>query len=511
MSFFPSFQNDQNPTRSFSPLFFPVSRDGMNMHQDDIGSIHLLQSNNNTVVPSLTNSTSWTDPIKYSLSVVMTSGPFFFIFWILLVVSIIVYALKRKDMKRNQHILFVLTIVLALDVTANLTLRIISELGNFTSVGSDKSFSLYYTIMGAVQRVSINYWVWHQLLMMAFLCHVFAKTCKETGAISQTQFTRMKIAIQSTLIGSAIFFAIQTLAVVVLGALVSAGIIREASSILAQQVAIFLAACVMFFVFTICFSILLNVTGYKLNSSLQESVKKLKAKMKKDHSHLGVERANGDSSSASSMGVTASNSQPSRSGGHLFGNFTNKRDREHTLQLKQTALRKTRIMQAGLSIALLMQSIGFLFIPLIFAWQFNAIFFHTFTNIGLVIFISLMIAINTPMQQVQRMFRRDSQVSMESSTAHNSSRNVESNDPPTSPMTIIKDLTEDEKSIQDPATFQNHHHHGMQHHHLSTSNALSSSESEMNPISEMMMKDVQSPGMDSLVLNTPTSIQHQEV
>ncbi|KAG2391948.1 hypothetical protein C9374_013433 [Naegleria lovaniensis] len=334
----------------------------------------LQQSNTTPPIPSINNASLWSDQVKYSLSIGITSGPFFFIFWTLLIVSIVIYAMKRKEMKRNQHILFIMTIILAADVTLNLTCRMVSEWGMFSSVGINRTFILYYTIMGAIQRVVINYWVWHQLLMMAFLCNVFYKTCKETGAITQNQFTRMRMVIMVTLVGSAIFFLSQTTANIIMSGLVNGGILRDASSILGQQLAIFIAATIMFFVFTVLFSIYLNITGFRLNSSLQESVRKLKEKM---------------------------NDQPLYAG----------RERENTLLLKQTALRKTRLMQAGLSLALLLQSCGFLFIPASAVWLYLGNFFFACTNVGLVIFIALMISINTPMQEVQRMFRRNSQIS----------------------------------------------------------------------------------------------------
>ncbi|KAF0980494.1 hypothetical protein FDP41_013708 [Naegleria fowleri] len=499
----------ENPTLPFS-LLFPLREDM---------STSLLQDNTTSPpIPSVTNTSQWTDSVKYSLSVVLTSGPFFLIFWTLLVVSIVVYALKRREMKRNQHILFILTIILASHVTANLTFRMISELGNFASIGINKPFNLYYSIIGIIQRVIINYWVWHQLLMMAFLCNVFVTTCRETGVISQNEFKRMRMILVSTLIGASIFFVMIIIAVVVMGALVSAEIIHDATSVLTQQVSIYLVATVVFLVFTLTFSIMLNVTGYKLNISLQESVKKLKAKRKQDLWGLSPPE-----SSSSSQNETRSSSvhSKSQSGGAVSFLIvgTNKREREHTLELKQMALRKTRIVQAGLSIALISQIIGFIFIPLIVAWQFNTLFFHAFTNVGLAVFISLMITINTPMQEVQRMFRRNSQISVESNDgngrhAGESSKSavMKTCSTPSSSVTMMigKDMNEDNDKTNDPAQSQTHHH--LSTSTFSTKNTLSS-----GSMSHHEMKDVQSPSstemmdvsLDSEIVSSSSTTLHQ--
>lgn len=75
-----------------------------------------------------------------------------------------------------------------------------------------------------------------------------------------------------------------------------------------------------------------------------------------------------------------------------------------TYMIKKSALRKSMLIQYGLSASLLVQCIGFLFIPAQIFKTILASVFHFIFNLGIFIFIVLILCIYNPLKQVTKSF-----------------------------------------------------------------------------------------------------------
>ena len=141
------------------------------------------------------------------------------------------------------------------------------------------------------------------------------------------------------------------------------------------QLGFFLSAALLFFISTVSVSIFLNVIGRKLIKSLKESKEKIKNMLR---------------------GVSPS---------EIKGKSVEK---IKTYKFKKVALRKSMAIQYGLTISLIFQFIGFVFIPLTLTWNYFMNFFHMLYNIGIIAFVVLILSIYNPLREVQKLFRMDS-------------------------------------------------------------------------------------------------------
>ena len=115
-----------------------------------------------------------------------------------------------------------------------------------------------------------------------------------------------------------------------------------------------------------------------------------------------------------------------------------------TYQIKKSALQKSRIVQYGLSACLLLQCIGFLFIPASLGWSYLLNLFHFICNLGIAIFVILILVIYHPMKQVTKLFRESTDgTKLATSTSLTSSQLV--NDPK-----IVKSDSNKEKEVASP-------------------------------------------------------------
>jgi len=80
--------------------------------------------------------------------------------------------------------------------------------------------------------------------------------------------------------------------------------------------------------------------------------------------------------------------------------------KQQSIQIKKTALRRVRFIHIGMTISLLIQAFSFIFIPLYFAWIYNGLVFFFFSNSGVAVFIILLLLITTPMNNVQQYFKK---------------------------------------------------------------------------------------------------------
>ena len=74
--------------------------------------------------------------------------------------------------------------------------------------------------------------------------------------------------------------------------------------------------------------------------------------------------------------------------------------------MKKKALRNATLLQYGITISMIIQFCGFVFIPFSLLWPYCTVIFHGFYNIGYVCLVCFLLAIYSPLYQVQTMFRR---------------------------------------------------------------------------------------------------------
>ncbi|EFC46497.1 predicted protein [Naegleria gruberi] len=93
------------------------------------------------------------------------------------------------------------------------------------------------------------------------------------------------------------------------------------------------------------------------------------------------------------------------------------KEQQQAYQVKKRALQKALLLQFGLSASLFVESIGVLFISIAVAWNYSVIIFFNLFNIGIICFISLLLAIYHPLRQVQQLFRMPSDKQIELKTS----------------------------------------------------------------------------------------------
>lgn len=133
----------------------------------------LQQSSNN-----VTNTTFTPHPLTplevYHILNFFTTSPYIIIQSILFVLSIVVYIYKFKEMKRNQHVLFIMLFVLQSDIMVDLILRVNNEANAYEHSRNTTNGVEDYLLTGiaVAHRCIINFLVFWQLWIMYFLCSV---------------------------------------------------------------------------------------------------------------------------------------------------------------------------------------------------------------------------------------------------------------------------------------------------------------------------------------------------
>ncbi|KAG2373986.1 hypothetical protein C9374_011651 [Naegleria lovaniensis] len=353
----------------------------------------VLQSNKSTNSTSSSSSTlhPMTPLELYFVLNFSTCAPYIIIELLLFVLSIVIYIYKFKTMKRNQHVLFIMLFVLQAVVVVDLVLRVNNE-ANAYEYSRLSSGNADYLLSGiaVAHRCIINFMVFWQLWIMFFLCTVFLQICRQTSSITPMVYKVLNVTNITTIVVMSIFYALHTLYNIISGVLTVEGIETDPNIIFPEQVTLIVTAGVLFFASTLIFSILLNIISYKLEVALSNSVTKLKEMMQGNEDFVSKEI-------------------------------------ENSLKFKQTTLRKTRLIHAGLSIALLLEAFGFICISFYFLSIFFGFVYLTLSNFGIFIFISLLIGINAPMKEVQQFFQIKT-VEKEVTRAVNTTNNTSTND-----------------------------------------------------------------------------------
>ncbi|KAL9648371.1 hypothetical protein ABK040_010534 [Willaertia magna] len=186
-------------------------------------------------------------------------------------------------------------------------------------------------------------------------------------SISESTFKKAKHFLKILLIIIGIIFFLLSLCVFVFGAVLSANIFKDffkdlkLSSII--LLVLFICGGIIFFFSSLTISIVLNIIGKKLNASLIQQQKS------QDITHA-------------------------------------------TYEIKKSALQKTLLMQIGLTISIMFQCLGFLFIPITYIWNYGMVLFYLTYNIGILVFTVLLLGIYNPLRKVQKMFKDNSVIAM---------------------------------------------------------------------------------------------------
>ena len=257
-----------------------------------------------------------------------------------------------------------------------------------------------------------------------------AETCRAINTISGVYFRRLRISIYGMLSVLGICFLILCTVVVVIGALQGA-FIGDAAVLLYCNLLVFLTPAILFFVSAVVITILLNVSfiskivnvfmklfqiiGFKLVKSLRASKEIIKNTIN------------------TAMSV------------NTYKKTVNL-EKINTYKCKKVALRKALAIQIGLSACLFIESIGFLFMSGAVGLVYMLDIFYIFYDIGITVFIILILCIYNPMKQVQQLFRADSDQKIQASP--NSSSSMTNSKKSTKALTISSDeITVSESSV----------------------------------------------------------------
>ncbi|KAL9645372.1 hypothetical protein ABK040_002571 [Willaertia magna] len=303
----------------------------------------------------------------YQIAVVGINGPFVPLYLLLFVLTLTSYLLQTKSLKRNQHILYSLLFVLLWCVILNLLTRIASEL---PYVNPDLNFAnSAFFIVKSFDRTAFTIVLYVELLVMSFIGYIFLETTRAAENVSSQIIDRTEKALVWILgIILLIFIALCSIYFIFGGLMAAKSVDAATSNYL--QIAIFLLAGVFFFICSVIISVLLNVFGFRLLISLQESKNKAveMVHQKEDHDIARIETPK----------------------------------ENYTVDIKKAALRRVLILQIGLTASFMFQLIGFIFVALSPVWKYFLVIFFGISNIGIIAFVLLLIGIYNPLREVQR-------------------------------------------------------------------------------------------------------------
>ncbi|KAG2383171.1 hypothetical protein C9374_004508 [Naegleria lovaniensis] len=320
-----------------------------------------------------------------SYVVLAINYPFLIVFVMLFVTSIASYVIQRKHMKRNQHVLFSLLFILESLICVNMLTRTSAEFGFLHSdiyLGK-----IINAVIKIFDRCIVNSAVYMEIVIMCHISLVFCETCRLINAFSVDVVKKIRQCVIAFLLVFALLYVILSAIAVVFGAVVSSGS-QAQEAVIPVNMVLFLTASLLFFASSLMVSILLNIIGRKLRHHLKESKKRIMNAALHDLSF----KQNLDTQHTPSV------------------------EWIKTYNIKKSALLKSMIIQYGLSASLLLQCIGFIFIPSSLGWSYLLNMFHAIYNFGLTLFIVFILIIYHPMKQVTKLFRESSETSKLPST-----------------------------------------------------------------------------------------------
>ena len=164
---FKPIQKKQPPSVIMQPFLVDKLYSIVNNNERVIIDFSTLQSNS-----SITNNTSTPTSFfqTYQILVTALNAPFVVIFLLIFLIALVTYFLRRKSLKKNQHILFIMLFALQLATLLNLATRIVSELSYLESdkILADSTF----LAIKAIDRCCVFVVVYIEILILAFICRV---------------------------------------------------------------------------------------------------------------------------------------------------------------------------------------------------------------------------------------------------------------------------------------------------------------------------------------------------
>ncbi|KAG2373384.1 hypothetical protein C9374_012250 [Naegleria lovaniensis] len=345
-------------------------------------------TNNNSTFKNSTNTPTSTAFSAYKINVLAFNSAFLLCYLILAFISIASYVMQFKHMKRNQHVLFWILFTLEGLVLPGMLTRLGSEFGFLHPVLNEgRTITILIKTFDRGFNVLILY---VEVVCMTFITFVFLQTTRAINAITAETFSKARIAIIAFIILLGAAFVIMYLLTMILGG-VTVAALNPASGISADAanyflLAMYLVATLLFMIASILTSVFINIIGTKLIQSLRQGRERVKSMMAKGN--------------GSNNGTLNSKSQ----------------EQIRTFEQKRIALKKTMAIQIGMTVCLFFQVFGAIFIAINIAWSMAILIFQCFFSISSIAFISLILAIYSPLREVQKLFRADSNSSLNSAT-----------------------------------------------------------------------------------------------
>nr|CAG4709477.1 unnamed protein product [Naegleria fowleri] len=395
---------------------------GLSPHDDETSAIASRGSDGPQLFPSIIpfqqQSTSNVTSFKFDLYSDLVAGldsPFIVIFLGVFLFAVISYAMQFKQLKRNQHVLFWMLFALTLFASFQNMTRLASEL-SFLHPVYQTAFQLNNWIK-MVDRSMAAVLLYTQILIMGLISFAFMKTSRATCDISQKTF---KICLALLIVIMVILFVLfllgHVMVILILHILRSINALSPKAS-LDYSIVIFTSPMIILLLGLIATAVLLNTFGFRLLATLHRSKQKVKNMiMKKTATTTNAANVDSDSVASVTGGEDSPraipNNQESKNMKEIssMDNVTLKSlqkatmEHDRTYQMKKQALRRVLSLQVGLSIFFFVQFIGLCFIPGAISWQFSLLFYHVFSNVGVLGFVIILLCIYHPLKEVQRLF-----------------------------------------------------------------------------------------------------------
>ncbi|KAL9645653.1 hypothetical protein ABK040_003386 [Willaertia magna] len=359
----------------------------------------------------ITNTTVANNFGLYSILVTSLNVPFIFVFFILFLVSLVSFLIQKKQLKKNQRILFMLLFTVSISALIQNITRVACEMSYFHQ--DLKTADRINSGIKVIDRTMISIVLFSQICVMAFICYVFMQTTISTKFVTEMVFRRSKYILISIVIIIGVVLSVLDIIIVSLHSAIAANANLSTNDVFIFQQVVLLSISVVGFFSIVAISIMLNYYAFKLYNSLKESKNKIKEMIKhnmksvESMSELGnTQSVISDETSTATSTTVRTTSPTVTTTGTTPMDVEMSKEQEQTYKVKKTALQKTLAIQIGLTISLFVQFSGFIFIPFgLYYVKYLWCIFHMFSNCGVVLFISLLLGIYHPLTVVQKLFK----------------------------------------------------------------------------------------------------------
>ncbi|KAG2392940.1 hypothetical protein C9374_009517 [Naegleria lovaniensis] len=334
-------------------------------------------SENNTFV-NVTSQMSY-----YQYTVIGISIPFVFIFFVTFVTLIILIIRSNHEMKRNQRWLFALLIALSFASFINLFSRIGAELA-FLSSSPIEAIAINDMIK-AIDRCIVVAVSLIEFLLVTFVTDVFLQTTRKIGAMSDRLYTNLRRSIISFTVLLAVIIVPMCVLVLIVGGL---GVAKVANGVRDYLMMISLIVSALSFAITVILQLSITLVSFK--KWLFSSIHRLNP-----FKYIGALLLRSLKEGETRIVGTGANSA------HEPNLGSNNNSLSESLKIKRLALKKALIILVGVTIALVMQFVGFLCIPFAVLNQIPLLFYYVIQCMAVFSMIVLFTVIYRPLSQIQ--------------------------------------------------------------------------------------------------------------